>query len=172
MPGAGSVIYIGTFSKVLYPALRLCYLVLPPDLVSTVLAAKEIADRHPPTLEQATLARFMADGHFERHLARMRRIYASRLAALEHALFRHFGTWATRDPASTAAGLHLLVWFDLEFNELELARRAAIAGILIEPASPCYVNPPLRPGALLGYATMNEVEIVAGIACLAHALLT
>ena len=171
LPRPGSVVYVGTFSKVLYPSLRLGYLVLPPDLVPRVLAAKDVADRHPSTVEQATLAAFMAGGYFERHLARMRRVYASRLAALESALVRHFGDRAIRDPASTAAGLHLLVWFDLPYDEPVLVRRAAVAGIQLDPASPCFLVPPDRPGALLGYAFMDETAIDAGIAALAIALL-
>jgi GntR family transcriptional regulator / MocR family aminotransferase len=171
LPGSGSVVYIGTFSKVLYPSLRLGYLVLPPDLVPGMRAAKDVTDRHPSTAEQATLAAFMVGGHFERHLARMRRVYACRLAALENALARHFGDRAVLDAASTAAGLHLLVWFDLPYDEAEMVRRATASGIQIDPASPCFQTPPIRPGALLGYAVMDEPAIEAGIATLAAALL-
>lgn len=171
LPGPGSVVYVGTFSKVLYPSLRLGYLVLPPDLVERVMAAKDVADRHPSTLEQATLSVFITEGHFERHLARMRRVYASRLAALEEALSRWFGQRVIRDPAATAAGLHLLVQFDLPYGEAEMVARGAASGVLLEPASPCYLIPPARPGTLLGYALMDELNIHAGIRTLADALL-
>jgi len=87
----------------------------------------------------------MVGGHFERHLARMRRVYACRLAALENALARHFGDRVVRDAASTAAGLHLLVWFDLPYDEAELVRRATAAGVQIDPASPASRR---RPPAL------------------------
>jgi GntR family transcriptional regulator/MocR family aminotransferase len=172
LPGPGAVAYVGTFSKVLYPSLRLGYLVLPPDLVERVMAAKDVADRHPSTLEQATLSAFITEGHFERHLARMRRIYAARLAALEEALARWFGPRAIRDPAATAAGLHLLVRFDLPYGEAEMVRRAAAAGVQIEPAGPSYLTtPPAGPAAMLGYALLDEPAIDAGIHALATALL-
>ncbi|MCC6791133.1 MAG: PLP-dependent aminotransferase family protein [Thermomicrobiales bacterium] len=170
-PGPGSVAYVGTFSKVLYPSLRLGYLVLPVDLVERVMAAKDVADRHPSTLDQATLAAFIDDGQFERHLARMRRVYASRLAALEAALTHWFGDRVVRDPAATAAGLHLLVQFDVPYGEAEMVARAAAAGVLVDPASPSYLVPPSRPGALLGYAVMDESGIDAGIRALAAVLL-
>src|SRR5690606_16830392 len=74
------VIYLGTFSKVLLPALRLGYLVVPPDLVEAFLAARALIDRHSPILEQAVLADFIAEGHFSRHIRRMRGLYAERQA--------------------------------------------------------------------------------------------
>jgi len=172
LPGPGSVIYLGTFSKVLFPAVRLGYVVLPPDLVDRFLAAKALTDRHPPTIEQATVAKFIQAGHFERHMARMRRIYASRQIAMLTALDRYFGGSAHRDAASTAAGLHMLVNFDVDYDEAEMMRRATLASILIEPASPCYLSPPARTGALLGYAVMNEADIDQGIKALAKSLLS
>ena len=172
MPGPGSVIYLGTFSKVLFPAVRLGYVVLPSDLVDRFLRAKELTDRHPPTIEQATVAAFIQEGNFERHLARMRRIYASRQVAMLTALDRYFGGKAHRDAASTAAGLHMLVNFDVDYDEAEMMRRATGAGILIEPAGPCYLSPPVQTGALLGYAVMDEVQIDQGIRELAKALIS
>jgi GntR family transcriptional regulator/MocR family aminotransferase len=169
--GPRSVIYVGTFSKVLFPSLRLGYIVLPRDLVDRVLAAKQIADRHPPTLLQATVAEFINGGHFERHLAQMRRLYAGRSRTLLGALERHFGARATPHPASTTAGLHLLVAFELGYNEQEMVNRAAAAGILIEGASACYLTPPEEPSALLGYGVMDERDLEAGLAALARALL-
>jgi GntR family transcriptional regulator/MocR family aminotransferase len=171
LPGPGAVIYLGTFSKVLYPSLRLGYMVLPADVIERVLAAKDIADRHPSTLEQATVAAFIAEGHFERHLARMRRVYASRLSAMLEALTNCFGSRVSRDPASTDAGLHILAQFDVSYDESELVRRASSRQVLIDPAGPCYLTPPTRPAALLGYAAMDEARIVSGIAELAKALL-
>jgi GntR family transcriptional regulator / MocR family aminotransferase len=78
----GRVVYVGTFRKVLFPALRLGYLVVPPDLVDAFVAARELTDRHPPPVEQAVLVEFIAGGHFVRHLRRMRSRYAARQAAL------------------------------------------------------------------------------------------
>lgn len=171
LAGPGSVIYIGTFSKVLFPAVRLGYVVLPPDLVDRFLAAKELTDRHPPTIDQATVAEFIQAGHFERHMARMRRTYASRQIAMVTAIDRYFGGYAHRDAASTAAGLHMLVNFDVDYDEPEMIRRATEASILIEPAGPCYLTRPPGVGALLGYAVMDETHIDMGIKELARSLL-
>jgi GntR family transcriptional regulator/MocR family aminotransferase len=76
----GRVIYLGTFSKVLFPALRLGYMVVPPDLVDAFMAARALSDRHCPVLDQAALADFIGDGHFARHIRRMRALYAERQA--------------------------------------------------------------------------------------------
>ncbi|MDQ3316832.1 MAG: PLP-dependent aminotransferase family protein [Actinomycetota bacterium] len=85
----GRVIYVGTFSKVLFPSLRLGYLVVPPDLVDAFTAARELSDRQAPALDQAVLARFMAGGHFARHVRRMRSLYAERQAILVEEAGRH-----------------------------------------------------------------------------------
>jgi len=169
--GAGAVAYLGTFSKVLYPALRLGYAVLPADMVERFLAAKALADHHSPTAEQAALAAFIEDGHFERHLARMRRLYAQRRAALTEALAAELPGVARYAPAGEAAGLHLLVGFDVPFSEGELLARAAAAGVRLDPAGPCFAAaPPPRPSVLMGYATLPEERIRAGVRALARAL--
>ena len=167
----GVVAYVGTFSKVLYPALRLGYVVLPSDMVDRFVAAKAVADHHAPTAEQAVLAAFIAESHFERHLARMRRLYAARQAALAEALASELDGIARRDPATTAAGLHLLVGFDVPFTEEQLVARAATAGVALDPAGGCYLAaaPPL-PSALVGYAMMPEARIRDGVRALARAL--
>src|SRR5205085_6782222 len=85
---AGRVIYTGSFSKVLFPALRLGYLVVPSDLVDAFVKARALMDREPPILEQVVLAQFIAADHFARHLRRMRVLYAERQAALVEALER------------------------------------------------------------------------------------
>ena len=79
----GRVIYVGSFSKTLFPALRLGFLIVPPDLRERLVAARAAADQHPPTLDQAVLADFIVGGHFERHLRRMRVVYRERLEALD-----------------------------------------------------------------------------------------
>src|SRR5260370_1921486 len=78
---AGCVIYVGTFTKMLFNALRLGFLVLPPPLVEPFAVARTLTDRHPPTLDQAILAEFILDGHFGHHVRQMRQIYAHPLAS-------------------------------------------------------------------------------------------
>lgn len=167
---AGRVIYVGTLSKVLFPALRLGYLVLPGPLVEPFRRAKWATDRHTGTLEQEVLAEFIRDGHFERHLRRSRTRYAARRAALLDALAAHFGDRA--EVVGANAGVHLLVWLrGVAPGALDrLVQRAAEDGVGVYPIAPYYLIPPKRAGLLLGYASLTEAEIRAGIRRLAAVL--
>jgi GntR family transcriptional regulator/MocR family aminotransferase len=106
---AAHVIYLGTISKTLSPLLRLGYLVLPPELVDAFRAAKRLADRHSPTLEQAALAEFIQSGAYERHIRKLRRKNAQRRAALLDAFSENFGSTITVQ--GSEAGLHVVAWF-------------------------------------------------------------
>jgi GntR family transcriptional regulator/MocR family aminotransferase len=161
-PG-GRVIYMGTFSKVLFPALRLGYLVLPPPLVAPFTAAKWLTDRHTATLEQEVLAEFIAEGHFERHLRRARTRNASRRKVLLASLAEHLGDRAEIMGAN--AGMHLMVWLG-HVPPRSLGRviaAAADAGVGVYPVAPYYIEPPRRAGLIVGYASLTEGEIRTGI---------
>jgi len=121
-PGTG-VVYVGTFSNVMFPGLRLGYLVLPPDLVEPFQRAKWLADRHSAQLEQAALTDFIREGHLERHIRRMRRVYKRRREVVLDALSRAFGDRAT--VSGDASGMHLVVRFDSP----TVAARAARTGV-------------------------------------------
>jgi GntR family transcriptional regulator / MocR family aminotransferase len=123
LSGDAGVVYVGTFSNVMFPGLRLGYLVLPPALVEPFHRAKWLADRHTAHLEQAALADFIREGHLERHIRRMRRVYKRRRDAVLDALARHFGDQAT--VIGDAAGMHLVV----RFQTAGIATRAARAGV-------------------------------------------
>ena len=159
----GRVIYVGTFSKTLFPALRLAYLVLPRPLVTPFLAAKWVADRFSPMLAQEALADFIISGQFERYLRRAGARNAARRRALIGALQQHFGDRV--EIAGENTGVHLLVWLnDVKRRDLEpLIARAAHAGVGLYPISPYYVSPPRRAGLLFGYASLTEADIRAGI---------
>jgi GntR family transcriptional regulator/MocR family aminotransferase len=159
----GRVIYIGTFSKTLFPALRLAYLVLPRPLVRPFLAAKWVSDRFSTMLPQEALADFIAGGQFERYLRRAGSRNAARRRALIEALAESFGDRI--EIAGENTGVHLLVWLnDVAPRNLNaIIERAARAGVGIYPITPYYSNPPGRAGLLFGYASLTEAEIRAGI---------
>jgi GntR family transcriptional regulator / MocR family aminotransferase len=170
LDGGRQVIYVGTLSKTLFPALRLGYLVLPSTLVSLFRKAKFLTDRHTPTLQQEVLADFIAEGHFERHLRRTRTRNAARREALLEALRVNCGDRVQIEGSS--AGLHMLVWLpQVTPSKLDsLVRRAAVAGVGVYPVTPNYLEPPRRSGLLLGYGSLEEDEIRQGIQRLGHAL--
>ena len=167
---AGRVLYAGTFSKLMFPALRMGYLVLPAALVSPITTAKAIADTGCPALEQLALADFIHQGHFDRHLRRSRTRNAKRREALLTALARHLGDRVEVSGAN--AGLHVLVWLHgFAARRLPaLRRRAAEQGVGVYPITPFYLTPPSRAGLLLGFASLQEKEIEEGIQRLARLL--
>src|SRR5215831_12621662 len=166
----GRVIYVGTFSKLLFPALRLGYLVVPPELASAFATAKFLADRHAPTLEQAVLAEFIVEGHFDRLLRRLRKRVAARRRALLAAFDEYLGDRVT--VSGTNSGFHVLLWLrDIAPRELpSVVARAAAAGVGVFPSTPLHITPSRRAGLVLAYASMSEVDIRAGIRELARAL--
>jgi GntR family transcriptional regulator / MocR family aminotransferase len=164
----GRVIYLGTFSKVLFPALRLGYLVVPPDLVDTFAAACAFVHRHPPTIEQAVLADFIREGHFARHIRRMRLLYAERQAGLVEAARRELAGLLDVRPAE--AGMHLVGWLPAGIDDVTAAQRAAAHGVDVQPLSLYSIEPLPRAGLLLGYAAVDTREIREAVHRLARAL--
>lgn len=164
------VLYVATCSKVMFPALRIGYAVLPPALIEPLTRAKAVADGGSPVLEQDALADFIGSGAFERHLRRSRTRIGARRAALLAALQRELGDAVEVSGAN--AGMHLVVWLrDVLAPQLgALVRAAADAGIGIYPVSAYYDAPPPRAGLLLGYAALDEREIRIGIERLAQLL--
>lgn len=167
---AGRVIYTGTFSKVLFPSMRVGYLVLPEPLFEPFSKAKWLADRHTPTLEQEALADFIEEGHFERHLRRTRTKNAARREALLESLDEHLGDRVKVQGEN--AGIHVIAWLrDVGVEEVDaLVERARSEGVGIYPVAPYYLDPPDRAGLLLGYTSLSERDIRAGVARLAKVL--
>jgi GntR family transcriptional regulator/MocR family aminotransferase len=143
---AGRVIYIGTFSKVLFPSLRLGYMVLPPGLRDAFVAAKWLSDRGCPAIEQAALARLIASGAFERHLRATAKTLKTRRAALLTALRRHAGNAV--EIADSSAGMHVVAWLPRlrHAQARELIDRARDRGLGVYSIAPYYMKPSARPG--------------------------
>lgn len=156
-----AVIYCGSFSKVMFPGLRIGYLIVPPSLVATFARAKWLADRHTPIHQQATLHRFMSEGHLERHIRRTRRTYAKRRAALVEALERHFG--ARAQVLDEAAGTHAYV----RLNDPDIAARAERNKVQIRLADRYYIGTAPPNEYLLEFSMLSERSIREGIRRLA-----
>jgi GntR family transcriptional regulator / MocR family aminotransferase len=156
-----SVLYIGTFSKVLFPSLRIGYLVLPKSLVPIFTRAKWLSDRHLPVLEQQVLTEFIEEGHLERHIRKMRSIYDRRRYELVKALHSNFGDKATI--FGDKAGLHIMVHLQTQLLEEEIIQRAVQVGVGMMSASTQYIIPTCRNEFIFGYGELNEEQLVEGI---------
>src|SRR6266581_3397460 len=162
------VMYLGTFSKVLFLALRLGYLVVPPDLTATFVAVREFVDRHVPILEQMALADFITEGHFTRHIRRMHTRYAERRAALIAALANELADML--EVHAPEAGMHLVGWLPPHIDDSTVAQQAATYGVEVIPVSVFRSEPTRRGGLVLGYAAVDEQEIRDGVRRLAMAI--
>ena len=166
----GRVIYVGTFSKILFPALRLGYLVLPESLVKPIVTAKALGDAGTATLEQLAIADFISQGHFDRHLRRTNASNAARRSALVGAVCKEFAECA--EVCGANAGLHVLVWLKGKNGGriADVSGKAQMAGVGLYAVDSFYIKPPRRTGVVLGYAPLREREIREGIRRLAVAL--
>jgi GntR family transcriptional regulator/MocR family aminotransferase len=157
----GRVLYIGTFSKVLFPSLRLGYLIVPEDLLDSFVAARWISDRCSPLVEQAALADFISEGHFASHIRRMRALYMERrsvmIKAIREQLADLLETW------DTEAGMHTVGWLPSHVDDSRVSAEAAEAGLNVGPVSGFALRPLSRGGLLLGYAAFTPDAIRKGV---------
>lgn len=168
LDSAERVIYIGTFSKVLSPSLRLGYLVVPPALLKGFIATRRITDMYLPLLEQMALADFIAEGHFARHLRKMRLLYLERRNALVKSLTRELGD--ILDVTVPEAGMHLVAWLPPGVSARAVADLAAARGLHISFITESSLRAQPREGLLLGFASAASEELQAGVKNLALAL--
>ncbi|MEM8601389.1 MAG: PLP-dependent aminotransferase family protein [Bacteroidota bacterium] len=159
---AGRVIYVGTFNKVLFPGLRLGYVVLPESLLAVAERAVEAFGGQPSALVQAAAAAFVERGHFAAHLRRTREVYRQRRAALLDAAGDGLDALVTLGPSDT--GLHVCARLPSTADDLAVSARAAEVGLHVPSLSPCYLGAPAQPGLVLGYAGVDKRALRRSVA--------
>jgi len=158
---SGVVIFAGSFSAVLFPSLRLGYLVVPEEMVDIFAAAESVSTHHPPLLEQAVLCDFITEGHFARHIRRMREIYAERLAVLLECAKEKLA--GALEISSVEAGLQTVGWLGARMRAEHVARVATQCSVEVVPLSR-YVSGRSRPnGLILGFAAVDPRELRRGV---------
>jgi GntR family transcriptional regulator/MocR family aminotransferase len=173
---APRVLYVGTFSKTMFPSLRLGFCIVPLSLVDAVANARAIADRNSPIADQAALASFIADGHYDRHLRRAQLVYQERYEAMQFYFERALGGVVALAPAT--AGTHLIGWLhDREWPQrgsesvaVRVSREAAVEDLVVFPLSRYALEPPDRDGLILGYGGVTPRRIARGVERLARAI--
>ncbi len=159
---AARVVYVGTFSKTVFPALRLAYLIPPLELVGPILEMKSAVDHLAPTLEQATLAEFITEGHFTRHVRRMRILYGERQEALLDAVERELAGALRMQAADT--GMHAIGWLQgNRVSDVGVSRAARELGIEASPLSRYCLRARFPPAILLGFAALPPRDLRAGV---------
>jgi GntR family transcriptional regulator/MocR family aminotransferase len=168
LDGGVHVIYIGTFSKVLFPGLRIGFIVAPPALVDPLIAVRSLAGRHGNPLDQQVLARFIVEGHLGRHIRKMRKLYRIRMESLLYAGRRWLSGAVELDPAE--AGLQTLGRLSPEFNDQVVSQAAAQQGIEVADLSRYRIAVKLPPSLVFGFGGFDEREIDTGARALAKVL--
>jgi len=165
---AGRVIYAGTMSKILYPSLRLGFVVAPSQLVDTLVKVRAVMDQHSPAIDQATLARFITEGFFLSHVKRMRELYAQRRVFFIKQFQKWLGDYF--DLEVTPAGLHFIAWLRRR-EDLPLFMRAREqTGVWPRPLSFFCIKAQLDPAFVFGFAAWSQGQIEQGLAKLASAV--
>lgn len=157
----GRVIYIGTFSRTVFSALRIGYLIAPKSLASAFSSAKWLCDRHTATLEQETLAEFITTGMYERHLRRVRRRNTARRGVLLDAVHQYLGDRV--EVTGDGAGAHVVLWSSKRISEDTVVKKAASQGVGIYGVSRYFLTQPSRTGLMLGYSRTKDEQIREGI---------
>jgi GntR family transcriptional regulator/MocR family aminotransferase len=155
------VIYVGTFSKVMFPSLRLGYIIVPPDLVERFAAMRQVLDLCPPHLTQAVMADFIGEGHFARHIRRMRPIYAERRQVLVGELKRELGHQL--EIVGDEAGMHLATFLAGNSNDREIAGKAAQQSLRLSSLSSLYLGRASRRGFVLGFGNTKASDITQAV---------
>jgi GntR family transcriptional regulator/MocR family aminotransferase len=164
---ADRVIYVGTFAKLLFPALRLGFMVIPESLLKGITRPLIVTGQNAPLLLQAALADFIDEGYMSMHLKRMRRIYAQRRQVFSDLANKHLGRWLTLRPND--AGIQFVGELNGDGDDRLIAAAARRRGMNISPLSIQYRHTEPRHGVLLGYAATSEAAMPSGFRQLAEA---
>jgi GntR family transcriptional regulator / MocR family aminotransferase len=168
LDNCGRVIYAGTLSKILYPSLRLGYILAPPQLVEPMIKIRAVMDQHSPAIDQATLARFLAEGYFLSHIKRMRKLYSDRrdffIEQFNRLLGKHFRLQIPE------AGLHFVAWLRRKADLPAILEVCAKIGIRPTPLSSCFMKAKLDPALTFGFAAWSRAQLREGLAKFAAAL--
>jgi GntR family transcriptional regulator/MocR family aminotransferase len=154
------VVYLGTFSKILFPSLRLGYAIVPDDLVDAFCGARVLMDRHPPNADQHVLAAFMAEGHLERHIRKVRNVYfVHRVHLIEtlNTLLPKELAWV--EPGDQ--GMHLVLWLAKGIDDRKVVELAARAGVSVRAVSPMFAPGTGYPGLVLGFGGFSSAQMSA-----------
>jgi len=162
----GRVIYVGTFSRTIFPALRIGYLIAPKSVAPALTAGKWLCDRHTATLEQETLAEFIQTGAYERHLRRARRLNALRRRALLEAVNEYLGDRVQL--TGDGSGAHVVLWLRARVSEEAVIERAAAKDVAVYGIARHFLQRARRAGLMLGYSRMREEDIREGVRRLAE----
>jgi len=155
------VIYVGTFSKVLFPGLRLGYIAIPEDLVERFISVRRAIDIGPPNFYQDVVADFMSEGHFARHIRRMRMLYHERRSALVESLREEMGS--TVEVLGGETGMHLALMLREGSVDMEISEQAARQKLWLWPLSTSYAGEKSQPGLILGFGNTPVEEVPAAV---------
>ena len=164
----GRVIYAGTMSKILYPSLRLGYILAPQKLVEPMIKIRAVMDQHSPAIDQATLARFLTEGHFLSHIKRMRKLYAERREFFIEYFNQSLGKYFVLQIPD--AGLHFVAWLRRKEDLPLIIAACAETGIRPSPLSSCFIRAELDPALTFGFAAWTRSQIREGLARFAAVL--
>ncbi|MGH1366748.1 MAG: PLP-dependent aminotransferase family protein [Calditrichia bacterium] len=157
LDNSNSVIYMGTFSKVMFPGIRLGYLVVPDTLIDPFIAARLLMDRHSPVFEQAAMKLFLSEGHYGRHIRKMRLLYQKRRESFYSLVKAHLNDYLDLHPAE--AGLHTVAWLKQHQDDSQFAEQMLKAGIYTPALSGYTQKHSQKPGLVLGYAAYSRGTI-------------
>ena len=156
------VLYLGTFSKVLFPGLRLGYLVLPdPEMLNLFVSAKSMMDRQSPTFEQIITSQFLKEGYFTKHIRKMRILYKERQEFLIKEVEKEIGNLIKLK--SSEAGMHLIAWLPENFDEIKISKKAKENNLIVYPVSEYVLKFKQKPGLFLGYTAFDKTRLKAGV---------